>query len=385
MNDAPMVVEQSAMEIANRADIEMQISTARKYPRSVQKASQAIVTMATMDEDTAAACGYVIPRDGKEIDGPSVRLAEIAASQWGNMRIKSYVVDIGQKFVTAEGVAHDLESNMAYSIQVRRRITKSSGQRYSDDMIMTTANAACSVAFREVTFKAIPRAYVNKAYHAARRIAVGDESKLPERREKMLKRFAVHGVTSVMILQFVARPSIEEVGLADLQRLMGVYTAVADGDVSVREVFGGQKSEPKPAPAPKSEPAPAAVKPEPVEAAAPAEQKEEVPAAAPPPAEEKPKGRGRPKGAKNKAKAEPTPPAQEEAPVEPAPKQEAPAGQSPQQEYETLLLQLETQGKGEQLSTVMQQSVKVLDKTIDEFTDDDYVQVNAELRKALNG
>ena len=74
-----------------RAEIDQQIATARALPRSIERAIKNIVTLSTLDEETAAECIYALPRGGKTIRGPSIRFAEIVASQWGNARVGSRV------------------------------------------------------------------------------------------------------------------------------------------------------------------------------------------------------------------------------------------------------------------------------------------------------
>ena len=60
-----------------RAEVDQQVATARAMPRSISKAIQNINTLATLDEESAQECIYALPRGGKPIKGPSVRLAEI--------------------------------------------------------------------------------------------------------------------------------------------------------------------------------------------------------------------------------------------------------------------------------------------------------------------
>ncbi len=74
------------------AEVDQQITTAHAYPRSVDQAVKNILTLATLDAETAAECVYALPRGGKPIKGPSIRLAEIIQSQWGNNRVGTRVV-----------------------------------------------------------------------------------------------------------------------------------------------------------------------------------------------------------------------------------------------------------------------------------------------------
>src|SRR6185369_14649302 len=77
-----------------REEIDIQIATAKRYPRSITAFKRQCLEMATLDEETAGSMYYVLPRAGKKIEGPSVRLAEIAGSAWGNLRSKSYIVEV---------------------------------------------------------------------------------------------------------------------------------------------------------------------------------------------------------------------------------------------------------------------------------------------------
>src|SRR4030095_13145064 len=75
----------NAIEAISRAEIDVQIATAKRYPRVLTQVKQDMLEMATIDEETAAACFYSVPRGSKNIVGPSIRLAEIAFSCYGNV------------------------------------------------------------------------------------------------------------------------------------------------------------------------------------------------------------------------------------------------------------------------------------------------------------
>lgn len=225
------------IESQARGEVDTQISTARRFPRSVKKFQSKAMELATLDQETAGSCFYSLPRDGKNIEGPSARLAEIVVGAWGNVRSQANVVDIDGSFVTVRGMCWDLENNVAVSTEVRRRITNKQGRRFSDDMIVTTANAACSIALRNAIFKVVPMALVRPIYLAARRVAVGDATTLVDRRSAMLAYFAKMGVRSEQICLKVDKPGIEDINLDDLGTLLGISTAIKEGDTTVDEEF----------------------------------------------------------------------------------------------------------------------------------------------------
>jgi len=250
MSEAIEKVEASEVEILppqvmsalERANIDMQITTAKKFPRSVKTFVSKAMSMATLDEDTAASCFYVLPRGGKNIQGPGVRLAEIVAPAYGNLRYGARIVgeDDERRNIIAEAFCHDLESNTHCAIQVKRRITDKQGRRYMDDMITVTGNAACSIALRNVIFKVVPMVYVNQVFEAAKRLAIGDAKSLSDRRNTMLAHFAKLGIQKDRVLAKVSKNSIEDIDLADLEMLLGLATSIKDGDIEIDNAFPKQ-------------------------------------------------------------------------------------------------------------------------------------------------
>jgi len=225
------------VEAQTRGEVDTQITTARRYPRSIKRFQSKSFELATLDEVTAQSCFYTLPRDGKNIEGPSARLAEIVAGAWGNIRVQASVVSTDGNFVTVQGMCWDLETNYAASTEVKRRITNKQGRRFSDDMIVTTANAACSIALRNAIFKVVPMALVRPIYLAARKVAIGDATTLAARRAAMLDYFAKMGVSKEQICQKIDKPGVEDINLDDLATLIGISTAIKEGDTAVDEEF----------------------------------------------------------------------------------------------------------------------------------------------------
>lgn len=229
-----------------KAEIDQQITTARQFPRSVKRASDNILSLATLDAEAAAECIYALPRAGKAITGPSIRLAEIIAGQWGNCRVAARVVDVNraEKYVEAEGVFHDLETNSATKATVRRRIVDSKGRIYTDDMIIVTGNAACSIARRNAILAGVPRAVWRRAEDAARSVIKGDVKTLSERREKAMQAFAVYGVTPDQIFAALGVAGDQEITLEHIPILVGMYSALKNGEATVEEMFAPKAAGP---------------------------------------------------------------------------------------------------------------------------------------------
>jgi len=233
----------NAIESVSRAEIDQQISTAKRYPRSITKVKQEMVEMATLDEETAASCFYSLPRGGKNIQGPSIRLAEIALSCYGNIRagtrIIETVVDGSSPYVAIQAVCHDLEKNIAVMMEKRRRITgkKSKGGIIDEDDINLAANAGSAIAFRDAMFKVIPGILLRPVYEAAKKVAIGDAKTLSDRRVRAIEAFQKMGVAADRVLASIGKTKIDEVTLEDLENLIGTFTAIKEGSTTIENAF----------------------------------------------------------------------------------------------------------------------------------------------------
>jgi hypothetical protein len=228
----------SSLAVArSRVELDQQVATARAFPRSIKKFQQQCMEMATLNEQVAEECFYALPRDGKTVEGPSARLAEIVASSWGNCRAGARVVDEGAEFITAQGVFQDLERNVNITMEVRRRITGKGGKRYSADMIGVTGNAACSIALRNAVFRGVPKALWSGIYEAARMAAVGTVQTLADKREKMFQHFQKLGVTREAILATIGVAGEQDIDLDKLATLKGIASAIKEGETTPEQAF----------------------------------------------------------------------------------------------------------------------------------------------------
>jgi hypothetical protein len=231
------LVEQGAIAAITKSEVLAQLDAAHRYPRAITRFMKQAITLATINVATAESCMYALPRGGKTISGPSVRLAEICASSYGNIHVGARIVDIGEREVTAQGVAWDLETNLRVSVEVNRRITDSKGKRYNDDMIAVTCAAACSIALRNAIFRVVPRAYIDQVYERCKRVAVGKAETLTQRRDEVLARLAKMGATQDRVLNALHLRGVDDITLEHLEQLIGMGTAIKQGDKTVDEMF----------------------------------------------------------------------------------------------------------------------------------------------------
>lgn len=239
-----VTAESGTVALLNKSEIDMQIATAHKYPRSISQFRRDVIDMVTISESVAQECIYALPRDGKVIEGPSARFAEVIASAWGNGRAGARVVSDAGDFVTAQGVYHDLQKNVAITYEVQRRITGKNGRRFSADMIGVTANAACSIALRNAILKGIPKAFWADMYEGARRTAMGDVKTLPNRRAEAFKALQAYGITKEQALAKLGVVGESDVGQEQLLTLRGILTAIREGDTTPEQAFADESPGP---------------------------------------------------------------------------------------------------------------------------------------------
>lgn len=253
-----MTVEQNTVELLARADVDMAIATAHRFPRSITAFRQETQAMVTLSESVASECIYALPRDGKVIEGPSARFAEVIASAWGNCRAGARVIAEGPEFITAQGVFHDLQRNVSITFEVQRRITDKHGRRFKPDMIAVTGNAACSIALRNAVLKGIPKAFWQEMYEAARSTAAGNYKSLANRRADAIKAFQTYGVGSDKIFALLGVQGEADISLDHLTTLRGLLTAIKDGETTPEEAFSIAAPEPRRPPRPPEPPKEAA-------------------------------------------------------------------------------------------------------------------------------
>lgn len=230
-----------SMDGAERAAVDIQVSTAKAYPRDLSRCINNAITIATIDEETAQACGYALPRGGKYITGPSVHLAKILAQQYGNMRAEARVVNVTPTQVISRGMAWDLENNYAVAFEVRRSIVGKNGNRFAEDMITVVGNAANSIAFRNAVFALVPKAMTDKAYRAAQNLITGDlsnEEKLIQRRSKAVNYFKdQYGISEEEVVKLCGKQTINQIRENEIAVLLGFQQSLKDGDTSVDDLM----------------------------------------------------------------------------------------------------------------------------------------------------
>lgn len=241
-NEIIEVKQADMLQAINRAEVDIQIATAKQYPRDLHAVLNKIATYATMDKETAEDCFYVLRRKDAQghdsvIEGLSVRMAEIIAGAWGNLRVQTRIIGNDGRMITAQAICHDLETNFAVSKEVKRSIMTKKGFTFSQDMQVVTGNAAASIAFRNAVLTVVPKAVTKRIIDEVKKVALGQAIDVETSRKNCLANFAKAGVTEAMVCQYLGIATAAEIDKERLFELRATWNAIKEGTTTVQETF----------------------------------------------------------------------------------------------------------------------------------------------------
>lgn len=244
MNDENQieVIPPSALEAVTRGEIDIQIATAHRFPRSMAQFKARAISMATIDEETAASCIYSRPvgkENGKQkyAEGLSVRMAEIVGASYGNLRVGAMIIEQTPRQVKARGFAHDLETNFASTSEVIEATVKRDGTPYDERMRIVIAKSALAKARRDATFQVVPKALCKPVENECRRVALGDAQTIAKRRSAVIAWIGKLGIGLDRVWAALGIKGEDDITLEILTTLTGLRTAMKDGEVKVDEAF----------------------------------------------------------------------------------------------------------------------------------------------------
>lgn len=235
---------QSARAIA---EVQGMMALAKRFPRDENEAHVRIMR-ACKRRALAETAAYQYPKGGQTVTGPSIRLAEALAQNWGNMDTGIIELERKQGESTAMAFAVDLETNYRKSVifTVPHEIgTKAGVKRLTDarDIYETVMNSG-SRRLRNCILAVIPGDVIDEAEKACDETlkqAAGSEP-IQDRIRNMATHFDSFNVTGDMIAKkFGCKlESLSEVQLAQLRK---IAMSLKDGVGKVSDFFEQPKSD----------------------------------------------------------------------------------------------------------------------------------------------
>lgn len=230
------------------AEIQAAMAIAQRFPRDETAAHLKIIKNCKR-LSFAESAGYSLKRGGQIVSGPSIRMAEMMAANWGNLFYGFKELSRTNDSSEVEAYCWDLETNVksvrSFTVKhIRDKNTGNVALTSERDKYELIANMA-QRRVRACIFEIIPGDIKEDAERkCAETIKAGDGSQTMEQRIKsMVVAFDELGVTLEMIEGFLQH-KITAIDPNEFVRLQKIYRSIRDG-VAPREDFFSVKKESK--------------------------------------------------------------------------------------------------------------------------------------------
>ena len=227
----------AAMATTRQAqEVQAAMVVAKHFPRD-QRAAYARITEACARPTLAEEATYEFSRGGSKISGPSIRLAECIAQNWGNIDFGFTELERKNGESTVMAYAWDLETNTrqsrVFTIKLQRD-TRQGSYALTDerDIYELVANQAAR-RVRNCILSLIPGDVIDAAIRQCEVTMKNQAQGVPieQRRADTVAAFAEYSITPEMLAAFCQKQGVDFLDEADLKKLRRAYTSLRDGVV----------------------------------------------------------------------------------------------------------------------------------------------------------
>ena len=212
------------------SEVQGAIVLAKKFPRNQKEACDRILN-ACQRVSLAKDAVYTYSRGGTSVSGPSIRLAEAIAQNWGNLQFG--IVEMEQRTgeSTVKAYAWDVETNTKQEkvFQVAHiRYTKQGTKQLSDprDIYELVANQGAR-RLRACILSVIPGDVIDAAVDECDKTLKTKIDVTPEAVHKLVEAFAAFGVSKAQIEARIQR-RIEAIEPGQVVQMRKIYTSLKD-------------------------------------------------------------------------------------------------------------------------------------------------------------
>lgn len=239
------------MEARAVSEVKAQVIMARQYPRDPMTAMDNILRECQRPT-LADAAVYTFPRGKEMVSGPSIRLAEVMARNWGNVNFGQEVLERGTDkrgigFSLVRAFAWDLQTNLYVSRQFEVkhfRATKAGGYKLTDDRDIYELEANMGARrLRACILQVIPGDVTASAVNACRKTAssglnemMKDEQKRAELVAKMLRIYEKMGVSQKDLEEYL-KAIVQNWSADEMLRLKELKNGLDDGAITLGDIF----------------------------------------------------------------------------------------------------------------------------------------------------
>lgn len=212
-------------------EVQAAMVIAKRFPRDVKAALDRILNSCTRTSLAEQAL-YTYSRGGTDISGPSIRLAEAVAQQWGNLQFGIRELEQRNGESTVEAFAWDLETNtrQVKVFQVpHERHTRQGAKALTDprDIYELVANQGAR-RLRACILGVIPGDVIDEAVRQCDATLSSTADTSPDAQKKILEAFAAWKVTKDQIEKRIQR-RIDAITAAQVIQLRKILRSMMDG------------------------------------------------------------------------------------------------------------------------------------------------------------
>ena len=221
------------------AEVQASMMIARANPRDQRRAMDNILNACTRPSLAESAL-YSYSRGGTDITGPSIRLAEAMAQNWGNMNFGIREISQANGESTVQAYAWDVESNTRREVvfQVPHlRFTRAGSKKLEDprDIYELVANQGAR-RLRACILAVIPGDVTEAATKQCEVTLHASADTSPESIKKMCDAFGSMGVTRAQLEARIQR-RLESIQPAQVVALKKIFASLRDGMSGVADWF----------------------------------------------------------------------------------------------------------------------------------------------------
>lgn len=231
------------------AEVQVAVMIAQANPRNEQMSIQRILN-ACSRFSLANRAVYSYNRGGADVSGPSIRLAEALAQNWGNVQYGLRELTQGDGYSEVEAYAWDIETNTRRAttfVVKHKRDTRRGAVKLTDgrDIYEMIANQGAR-RLRNCILSLIPGDIVDMAVEQCKKTLATNVDMSPAALKQNLDEFAKFGVTREMIEARFGR-AYEAITPAQVVQLWGIYQSIMDGLGTPADFFDMGQTKDKPA------------------------------------------------------------------------------------------------------------------------------------------
>jgi hypothetical protein len=223
------------------SEVQGAIIVAKRCPRNEQKAFTEIIN-ACKRPSLAEQALYAFPRGGQVVRGPSIRLAEVIARNWGNLQYGIREIETDGDSTKYEAFCWDVQNNVRSSrifSKKHGRWTKKNGFTAVEDPRDKYEVVASDAArrLRTCILDIVPGDLVDEATAQIQKTLAGKtDTPIKDRIRKMVSAFEPLGVSESMIKDHLGH-SVEATDEVELRSLLEIYNSIKDGQTGRKEWF----------------------------------------------------------------------------------------------------------------------------------------------------